>query len=89
MHDARDLQIKGRIVNHQQTRVYTLFAIRSFSVNKFSGRFQKKVQMQIFPLVMCEVTASRKDLTHHNARITLCACGSESTSRHYAQFTNF
>ncbi len=30
MRDVRDLQIKGRIANHQQTRVYTRFAIRSF-----------------------------------------------------------
>ncbi len=42
MCDARNSQIKGRIANHQQTRVYTLFAIRSFPVNKFSTIFQKK-----------------------------------------------
>ncbi len=41
MRDARDLQIKGRIANHQQTRVYTLFAIRSFPINKFSIHFQE------------------------------------------------
>ncbi len=29
------------ITNHQQTRVYTLFAIRSFPVNRFSLYFQK------------------------------------------------
>ncbi len=38
----RNLQIKGRIANHQQTRVCILFAIRSFPVNKFSVHFQKK-----------------------------------------------
>ncbi len=41
-------QIKGRIANHQQTRVYTLFAIRSFPVNKFSMRFQKKCEYEFF-----------------------------------------
>ncbi len=42
MRDAYDLRIKGHIANHQQTRVYTLFAIRSFPVNKCSVHFQKK-----------------------------------------------
>ncbi len=36
MRDARDSQMKERIANHQQTQVYTLFAIRSFTANKFS-----------------------------------------------------
>ncbi len=39
----------------------------------------KKVRMRIFPSAMREVTASRRD----------CAHKSESTSIHYAQFTNF
>ncbi len=68
MCDARDSRIKGRIANHQQTRVYTLFAICSFPANKFSVHFQK-VWMWIFPLVMCEVTALRRDHMHHNAHI--------------------
>ncbi len=41
MRDVHDLRIKGRIMNHQQTWVYTLFAICSFPVNKFSVHFQK------------------------------------------------
>ncbi len=60
MRDARNLWIKGCIVNHQQTRVYTLFAIRSFPLTNLAC-ISKKVWMRIFPLVMREVTASRKD----------------------------
>ncbi len=41
MSDACDSRIKVRIANYQQTRLYTLFAIRSFLVNKFSVHFQK------------------------------------------------
>ncbi len=48
MRDARDSQIKGHIANHQQTRVYTLFAIRSFKVNKFIVHFQKSVNTNFF-----------------------------------------
>ncbi len=43
-------------------------------VNQFSVHF-KKVQMRIFPLVMCEVTASRRARAHRR----------ESTSIYYAQ----
>ncbi len=52
MHDARDSQKKGRIVNHQQTRVYSLFAMRFF-LSKDLACISKKVRMRIFPLVMC------------------------------------
>ncbi len=41
MRDAHNSRIKGHIANHQQTQVYTLFAICSFPVNKFSVHFQK------------------------------------------------
>ncbi len=63
------MQIEGRIVNHQQTRVYTLFAIRSFPVKKFSVYFQKKVRIQIFPFVMREVIALRTVCAHNFMRV--------------------
>ncbi len=84
MCDVRNLRINGCIANYQQTRVYTLSPICSFSVNKFSVHFQKKVRMQIFPLVMHEVTAPRRDRAYHITHITLCVRRSESTSIHYA-----
>ncbi len=48
MRDAHSSWIKGRIANHQQTRVYTLFTICSFPVNKFSVHFQKKARIEFF-----------------------------------------
>ncbi len=72
----------------RETRVYTLFAIRSFPVNKFSVHFQKSASAN-FSFGDARSSASRRDCTHHNARITLCAHRSESTSIHYAQFINF
>ncbi len=68
MHDAHDSRIKGRIANHQQTRVYTLFAICFFQSTNL-GCVYKKVRKRIFPLVMREVTALRRDCAQHNARI--------------------
>ncbi len=48
MRDTCDSQIKGRIANYQQTRAYTLFAVRSFPVNKFNVHFQKKGECEFF-----------------------------------------
>ncbi len=84
MCDVRDSRIKERIANHQQTRVYKLFAICSFPVNKFSV-LSKKEWMRMFPLVMHEVTASGRGCVHHNAHITSCVQRRESSSTHNAQ----
>ncbi len=68
MRDARDSRIKGPIESHQQARVYTLFAIRSFPVNKFSVHFRKSANAN-FSFGDTQSYASRRDRAHHNARI--------------------
>ncbi len=81
MHDAHDLQIKGA----SQTISKLENTIRNSLVNKFSEHFQKKKSVN--------ANFSFDDAQSYHLEERLCAsqCAhrSESTSVHYAQFTNF
>ncbi len=83
MRDARNSRIKWRIPNHQQIRVYTLFAVCSFPVNKLSVHFQKSVNANF------SFGDARSYRLEERSCTSQCACRSKSTSIHDAQFTNF
>ncbi len=68
MCDVLDPRINGRIVNHQQTQIFYYSQFVLFQSTNLAY-ISKKVQMRIFPLVMREVTASRRDHAHHKVRI--------------------
>ncbi len=83
MRNARDSRIKGRITNHQLTRVYTLFAIRSFPVHKFSRNFQKSAN------AIFSFGNARSYCLEERLRTSQCAQRSKSTSIHYTQLLIF
>ncbi len=67
--------MQGSIANHQQTRVYTLFAIHSFQSTNVSCVFKKKCECEFF-LRWCAKLPPRGEI----ARITSCVHKSKSTS---------